>query len=105
MIVMRAMVFAGACIALAGCTTGSNKDTSKAYRESVLHSTGYRMGYNDGCQVANYTWQRQQSGRDKETFDKDSDYREGWLQGTQNCKDVVFMVNTGKPNDHLNGLF
>ena len=104
MSVTRAIVLSGVCVMLAGCVAGRAKDTS-AYRESVMHSNAYRMGYNDGCQVANYTWQRQQSGRDKDTFDKEPDYREGWLQGTQNCKDVVFMVITGKPNDHLNGLF
>ena len=104
MSVIKAIVLAGVCVTLAGCVAGRAKDTA-AYRESVMHSNTYRMGYNDGCQVANYTWQRQQSGRDKAAFDKEADYREGWLQGTQNCKDVVFMVNTGKPNDHLNGLF
>ncbi|HVZ68476.1 MAG TPA: hypothetical protein VG891_03375 [Rhizomicrobium sp.] len=104
MSVTRAIVLVGVSLAVAGCVAGRAKDTA-AYRESVMHSNSYRVGYNDGCQVANYTWARQQQGRNRETFEKDSDYREGFLTGTQNCKDTVFMVNTGKPNDHLNGLF
>lgn len=104
MSVTRAVLLASLCLMLAGCVTGRAKDT-EAYRQSVMHSNAYRMGYNDGCQVANYTWARQKQGHDKESFENDSDYREGFLTGTQNCKDTVFMVNTGKPNDHLNGLF
>ncbi len=104
MSLMRIAIVLGVAIALSGCVSGRAKDTT-AYRQAVLHSPIYSMGYNDGCSVANYNWQRQQSARDRETFEKDSDYREGWLAATTNCKDVVCMVNTGKPNDHLNGLF
>jgi len=89
---------------LAGCVSGRAKDT-KAYVQSVQRSPAYHMGYTDGCEVANYSYQRQKRARDTDTFNKDSDYREGWLAGTTNCKDTVFLVNTGKPNDHLNGLF
>jgi hypothetical protein len=104
MSLIRAMLLAGSCLALAGCVAGRAKD-GEAYRQSVMTSAAYHSGYADGCQVANYTWARQQQGRDRKTFEKDSDYREGFLTGTQNCKDTVFMVNTGKPNNHLNGLF
>jgi len=104
MLVTRVMLLVAAGAMLAGCVSGRAKDT-QAYRQSVMHSQPYRMGYNDGCQVANYNWARQQQGRDKNTFDKDSDYREGWLAGTLNCKDTVMIINTGKPNDHINGLF
>ena len=104
MLVTRVMLLVAAGAMLAGCVSGRAKDT-QAYRQSVMHSQPYRMGYNDGCQVANYNWARQQQARDKNTFDKDSDYREGWLAGTLNCKDTVMIINTGKPNDHINGLF
>ncbi len=104
MLVTRVMLMVAAGAMLAGCVSGRAKDT-QAYRQSVMHSQPYRMGYNDGCQVANYNWARQQQARDKNTFDKDSDYREGWLAGTLNCKDTVMIINTGKPNDHMNGLF
>lgn len=101
MSLMRIAVVLGVAIALPGCAAGRAKDTA-AYRQAVLHSPVYSMGYNDGCSVANYNWQRQQSARNVASYDKESDYREGWLAGTINCKDVVFMVSSGKPNDHLN---
>ncbi len=98
------MLVVSASIMLAGCVSGRAKDT-KAYVQSVQRSPAYHMGYSDGCVVANYSYQRQKQTRDANTFNSDSDYREGWMAGTLNCKDTVLIVNTGKPNDHLNGLF
>jgi len=88
------------CAALCGCAAPYAKDT-QAYRQSVMNSPAYHAGYSDGCSVANYNWSRQKLGINKASFEKDADYRQGFLVGAQNCKDSVLTTNTGKPNDHL----
>ena len=96
MSLMRIAIVLGIALALSGCVAGRAKDT-QLYRQSVLHSPVYSMGYNDGCSVANYNWQRQQSARDKKSFDTDSDYREGWLAGMSS----VYFPGDGPTQERL----
>lgn len=90
--------------ALASCAMDHSNDVA-ANSESLRNSNSYHLGYSDGCQVANFSGTRQRQGRNAESFDKDAGYRKGFLNGTLNCKDTVLIINTGKRNDHLEGLF
>lgn len=91
-------------LVLIACASQRSKDTT-AYRESVRNSDSYHFGFLDGCQVANYNWARQKQARRFDLFRNDTDYREGFLTGTQNCKDTVLIINTGKPLDHVQGIW
>lgn len=101
----RAMIFALTAIALCGCAT--HPSDTKGFREAELASPSYQLGYNEGCEGANqnYSQAKMAGGRDQKLFENDAGYREGWLAGRTNCLDVTFIINTGKPNDHLNALF
>lgn len=102
----RVAVLAFAAAALCGCASSRPGDM-KGFRQAELTSPSYQIGYNDGCEGANqnYSQAKMAGGRDDKLFQTDATYREGWLAGRTNCLDVTFIINTGKPNDHLNALF
>lgn len=91
-------------LALTACASQPSKDAA-AYRESVRNSKSYHVGYNDGCEVANYSWARQKQAQRSDLTQESADYREGFLTGAQNCKDTVLIVNTGKPLEHVQGIW
>jgi hypothetical protein len=97
----RATIFVLAGIALCGCA--STPSDVKGFRQSELSSPRYQVGYNDGCEGANlnYAQSKMAGGRNEQLFRTDDAYREGWMTGRENCKDTVFTVSSGKPNDHL----
>lgn len=102
----RVIVLAFAAAALCGCASSRPADM-KAFRQAELTSPSYQLGYDVGCEGANqnYAQAKMAGGRDEKLFEADAAYREGWLAGRTNCLDVTFIINSGKPNDHLNGLF
>ncbi len=93
------LVFAG--IVLCGCA--SAPADVRGQRQAELSSPRYQVGYNDGCEGANqnYAQSKMAGGRNQQLFEVDAAYREGWLAGRENCRDTVFTVSSGKPNDHL----
>ena len=103
----RGVVFFVLAIAVGGCASMQRPSDTAGFRQAEHHSPRYQLGFNDGCEVANenYGQAKLAGGRNDELFKGDPDYREGWMTGREDCKDTVFIVNTGKPNDHLNALF
>lgn len=100
----RRILVAVACIAFSGCASPYAQDGLTTKR-TAMNSAAFSSGYSDGCMVANYSWSRQRQGYNKDSLGKDSNYHQGFMMGAQNCKDTVLMVNTGKPNDHVQNLW
>lgn len=90
-------------LAAALCGCASHPSDTQGFRQAELNSPRYQVGYNDGCEGANlnYAQSKMAGGRNDELFRSDAAYREGWMAGRENCRDTVFTVGSGKPNDHL----
>jgi hypothetical protein len=90
-----------AAAALCACARQLPSDT-QAYVKGVQTSAAYHTGFTQGCETADLDKDTQKQRRDADAFNKDSDYRLGWLAGTENCHDTVFTPSDGNPNkDHL----
>ncbi|HEV2561109.1 MAG TPA: hypothetical protein VGT78_03120 [Rhizomicrobium sp.] len=79
-----------AAIALAGCARAVPDDT-RAYVKGVEESAAYHTGYSDGCQTANLAQKHAEMHRDNAAFENDAEYRLGWADGSEKCKDVKIV--------------
>lgn len=84
------LAIALAVLMLAGCARAVPDDT-RAYVKGVQESASYHTGYSDGCETANLAHEHATMHRDQIAFENDAEYRLGWVDGSEKCKDVTHV--------------